>query len=237
MTLLSRLRWLIVPILGVAFLSVDSSTAEARRRGLILITTGHTIKNIGPIPAESAQMVRESVGNKNYEVGLQHNRFGIFWLDLWTWEPEYVLYDPDNEEDGGIIEPSFAAEILQVEESDLPKPFFYSVPPGLVALIVLGGLWAFVALKDSKEESAVNDKIDRLKGDVRYQHALKPLLAYYQQPAPEGQTPEQEAAANEAAFNKAVQQVVDQGVSREEAEQNLALLVQAAANEQNQFAS
>lgn len=237
MSLLARLRLLALLIFGFVCLCLDTSTAEARRRGLVLITTGDTIKNIGPVPDESAQMVREAAGNNNYEVGLVHNRFGIFWMDLWTWDPRYILYDPDNEEDGGIIEPSFAAEILQVEESNLPKPFFYSVPPGLVALLILGGIWAFVAMKDSKEESAVNEKIDRLRGDVRYQHALKPLLAYYQQPTPEGQTPEQEAAANEAAFNKAVQQVVDQGVSREEAEENLALLVQAAANEQNQFAS
>lgn len=130
-------------LLYLAFAAVllfGTGQAHAKR-GFAIINTGSTFSELAPLKKENLNKLNENerleVQMSNYDtVGYQYSRFGIFWLDIWNWSGEYIVYNKVSE-NGGIVTPAQAALLMGVEESKLPKPLNYRMPFGLMILVGL----------------------------------------------------------------------------------------------------
>lgn len=108
--------------------------AHARRGGIILITTGDTITDIGPIAEEHREAVEETTG-PGARVVYGYSYGGVFWLDLWTYDGAF--YVQDQRDELWSLTDEEAAELLGGSAS---PPLGYRFPP----LLVLLGLSALV---------------------------------------------------------------------------------------------
>ena len=131
-----------LPLLVLAIPFILPSEAHARKRGFFLITTGETVKHMGDVQAEAKPLVQMATNGQDPQVGYLHDRFGILFLDLWTWGGQYCLYK-DNEV--WALDKEQAAGLMGKSPDDIGTPFWYRVPPLL--LIVGVGAVAFVGVK------------------------------------------------------------------------------------------
>ena len=106
-------------------------TAEARK--FMLITSGDQIRELTPAPG--APGLAQGGGMK---VGHVCSYGGLFWIDFWTWGGQYCAYKAENQRECQVVPPSVAAVLPGVPEDELPTPFFYRFPLGLVVLAGLG---------------------------------------------------------------------------------------------------
>jgi hypothetical protein len=198
------------------------STPSTARAGVILITRGETISHVGDVAPQ------HRANAKIDKVGYKYGYWGIFWIDLWTWDGTYCVYEGDHYKP---IQPSEAALLIGKSERELGKPFLYQVPLGWLIfgpLIVIGIIATIV------------DKVKQAKAtpfyqDVRYQSALHLMNEDYARRAAEtranpaeaqGQAASDESAA---AFEAAVKHLVDTGIDREQAERSLTLMTHGPA--------
>ncbi|MCA9709670.1 MAG: hypothetical protein KDK70_27780, partial [Myxococcales bacterium] len=126
MTRLLRL----LPLLAFVLVCLPQSEAHARR-GIMLITSGDSITHVAELEAEAAKIVEEEVGS-GVAVGYKYEQFGVFFLELWTWDGQYVLYRGDDYWDLPESEVAKLAGVSSVDE--LSKPLLYTFPLGLIIL-------------------------------------------------------------------------------------------------------
>jgi hypothetical protein len=224
----------LLSLLALAISSFLSAPAQARR-GVILITTGNTIKHVAEVAVEMKPVVRAVTGTSvDYHVGYLHERFGVFWIDLWTWGGEYVLYD-DSEENLWTLDEEETASILGATPEQLSKPIFYTFPPGLLALGTIGAVCLIMQTQTGKRTAQANQEVERLLEDPRYERALEKIVKHdaERQVAAMSESADPQALGNDAAvFDRAVQQLVEQGIPYNDAYCNLNLLVDAARAQQ-----
>ncbi|MFO0848496.1 MAG: hypothetical protein U0871_08065 [Gemmataceae bacterium] len=192
-----------------ALLSAGDATA-----GLVLITRGDRVVHLGDV---SPQMRAEY---KVSRVGYKYSYVGVFWVDLWTFEGTYCVYDADRY---GPIEPAAAAFLLGRSDDVPARPFFYLCPLGWLILGPVAGVWAAVAVRDRRRERA----FARLSQDPEYQTALRVLDAEYAKQPAEGASAATPEARYRTALDAAVHHLVAAGVGRDEAERNLTAMVRA----------
>ena len=141
--------FLIVAICTIACgFSLNSSLYAAEKPaslpGIILITRGDKITDIGEIPKENREQLEAFANVQGLKAGYYYNQFGIFWLEIWSWDGQYCFYTDD---DGSqvLLEASKAqvATALNKKPEDLGKPWSYTFPPGLMLLIAGGAIWIF----------------------------------------------------------------------------------------------
>jgi hypothetical protein len=222
-------RIVLLPLMALAITSLWTAAAEAG--GLILITRGNTIKHVAEVSDPMKPVVRSVTGTStNYHVGFLHERFGVYWIDLWTWGGEYVLYD-DSEEDLWSLDPDQTAAIMGTTPDELSKPIFYTFPPGLLALGAIGAVCLGMQNFAGKSKAVANKEVERLLEDPRYEQSLEMLLKHHQQKqlATVGENSGQETFEDDAVvFDRAVGQLVEQGVPYNDAYCNLNMLLEAA---------
>jgi hypothetical protein len=127
-----RVRFLFLFIVAALFMGVHEAHA---RRGFVLITHGDAVSEMGParLPAEAAAAAPELNGAK---IGFHYDYFGFFWLDLWNWNGEYVIYNSDRQ--ATHLTKAQAAVLLGVPESEIGTPLNYKFPFGLDILVGIG---------------------------------------------------------------------------------------------------
>jgi hypothetical protein len=177
-------------------------STEADARGIMIINTGEDVMKIADIDAE---ILRELEVPGNPAIGVMYSRFGVFWLDIVRWNPQYVIFVDDGL-DGFSYEEAPEAELAVLAGVDkLEKPMRYYLPPGGVILgliVVIGGpLIARSMLADNKRRAT-------LMADPRY-------VAAFNQYEGDHETPQGER------FEKAVALLVEQGVPDEQGRPNL----------------
>lgn len=221
----------LLPLLAVTLASLVASAAHARRGGVILITTGNTIKHVAEVANEMKPVVRAVTGTSaNYHVGYLHERIGVFWIDFWTWGGEYVLYD-DSEEELWSLDEEETASFVGTTPDDLSKPIFYTFPPGLLIVGAIGAVCIGLETQARKSTSQTNAEVERLLADPRYERSLELVVKhdFQKRVAATGGDSEPGTIEDDAAvFKRAVQQLVEQGIPYNEAYCNLNLLVDAA---------
>ena len=196
----------------VALLVVFFTQAEAHaKKGLVLITSGDSITHVADLDPEVAKAIESDVG-PGVAVGYKYEQFGLFFLEIWSWDGEFVLYRDDEFWTG---EPQMIAEAAGVSSLDeLSKPFTYTVPPGLIVIgvLVIGFIvFSLVSGDDEDEDEDEEPTIDPnhpLLADPRYQQALQ--LYNNNQVAP-----------HEQRLEWAVAHLTAQGIGDAEARANL----------------
>ena len=79
-------------VLGAVLLA--PSRGEAK--GFMLITYGDDISKVADIPPQILENVKQSTGATSPEIGYKYSNFGIFFLNLWTWGGDYVIFENDT---------------------------------------------------------------------------------------------------------------------------------------------
>ncbi|MBW3543036.1 MAG: hypothetical protein KY476_22480 [Planctomycetes bacterium] len=131
-----------VPILAAGLYLLTPSTAEARR-GIVFIQTGNTVKDVGALPPDMEAALEQNAGITDPRVGYLHDRFGVFWLDVWTWNGQWCIYAGDAAD---VITADQAAQLLGTSADKLSVPFWYRFPPLFVIIVVGGTLLASAAI-------------------------------------------------------------------------------------------
>lgn len=203
--------------------------APGRSEAGVLITQGSTINHVGDVPAELKQALPADFGGA--AVGFHYSYFGVFWLDLWTWDGTFCLYAGKKYM---ALTPAEAAARLDKPESELSTPFLYRFPLGLM---ILGGL-ATLGVLGALAERRSKRKTVLLLEDPKYQHAVALLYDHVRkeeaalaarQAAGAAAAGPGEGDVGAAAFEAAVVYLTNEGVPREEAETNLQRVLAATA--------
>ena len=135
-------RRLSAVLLCAAAWSAAPSDADAARRGFALITHGEDVDAVLPVSAEAGPILAMNGVPAGANVGYAYSEFGVFWLNLWTWDGQWCIVNAAEDEvwalENGKAE---AAELAGVDESALSKPWTYTFPPGLILIGVLAVGW------------------------------------------------------------------------------------------------
>lgn len=195
------------------------SPSEAK--GCVVTTWGDTISHVGEA---SPQAKHKHASNR---VGYKYSYFGVFWIDLWTHGGTYCVYEGKSYNE---IAPGEAALLLGKNDAEMSTPFLYRVPLGWIIfgpLIVIGIICWALETTSAKEGTP-------LFQDARYRKALEILHEQYaKQPAtPPVQATETQSTSEDdirvrVAFEAGVQHLIENGIPRDEAEQNLGAMIQA----------
>lgn len=205
-------KWLrpLLPAVALTLTLGASSEAQARGGGFVIINTGEDVMSIAEIPAETIRELELDPALGTPEVGVMYSRFGVFWLDIVRWNPQYVIFVDDGIEGFSYEQASVSdlAVLTGLSEAEIKKPIRYYLPPGgviLGLLILIGGpLYGFSVASSKKRRTT-------LMADPRYQAAV----AQYQG---DFETPE------DARLEAAVASLANQGVPAQEARDNLVFL-------------
>ena len=180
-----------LPLMAPVLLLLGPDDALARKRVPPLITQGEAIKHLADVPDDRKPEARRIAGI-HADIGYRHQHVGVLWLDLWSWDGEYCLYQGTSSWD---LTPSQAASLLGISQAELRKPILYSVPIGLVALLITGGTG--LALVGSKRSNKAD--FDEVMTDPRYLRAWEILHE------------------EEGNVDEAVEYLGNQGIAREQA--------------------
>lgn len=138
-----------LPALALATVALSASEAEAK--GILIITHGEAVMHYADLSTEMHDALKTATGH-DLKVGYLYSNFGIFWLDLWTWDGQYCLYEGDSVE---RLTPEQAAEVLGTTTDKLGKPLLYTLPLGLLILLGAGlGLFGWSRLTRSSTPAA-----------------------------------------------------------------------------------
>lgn len=119
----------------LGLLATLASSNLACRGGAVIWGAGETISHRADLADGLKAELSEESGLANPAIGFKYEYFSIFFLDLWTGEGEYVLYEGDR------YFPLTEAHLTSIGTSsdELGKPFLFYVPLGLVAVVLLLG--------------------------------------------------------------------------------------------------
>jgi hypothetical protein len=220
-------RALVGGLVGFALWSPSQASA-----GFVLVTWGESISHIGHASPQAKQTHGSS------QVGYKYGYWGVFWLDLWTHGGTYCVYDGDRY---SPIQPAEAARLLGKREDELSTPFLYRVPLGWLIFGPLLVIWIVGSALGEGGGNAIGPAFQ----DPRYQQALDVMKEQYaKQPAAgapaqgaESQTTTDDGNRFRVAFEAGVQHLIEVGIPREEAERNLATMIQVLAQAQQQEAT
>jgi hypothetical protein len=118
------MRVLALHVIVIFLVLFSASPAHAGRGGIVIINYGEDTLHIRDLPPEVANQIGYPTLAYRYDL------FGVFWLDLWRWGGEFVVYD-----EGQLSYAPLTAEDLEAL-GGAGVPWKYRAPPGL--LIVLG---------------------------------------------------------------------------------------------------
>jgi hypothetical protein len=123
---------------GVAVAFALFSPGEVNAGGVVVYTWGDTISHVGQAQPQARQ------GHWGSNVGYKYHYLGAFWIDLWTSDGTYCVY-----ESGSLYEPissAEAAKLLGKSESDLTTPFLYRWPLGWMIFGPVVIIWVIIYL-------------------------------------------------------------------------------------------
>ena len=147
-----KLRHLLFVIVVCAGFINSERNAEAR--GLMIVNTGLDVTHVSELnDAAKAELVAEA---QDMKIGYAYERFGVFWLDIWRWDGQFVFYKGDElfEEEEETIAAAAAGP--------LSRPISYRLPPGLWVLvggaIIFGLFTVFGKGKEGEQNDVVVDQ-------------------------------------------------------------------------------
>ena len=155
--------------------------------------------------------------NTDLAVGFKYSYFKLFFCSFWTWKGKFVVYHGNMYME---VPEALISQWLGKPEGELSTPFAYQFPLGL---LILGGIVALGLLTKIFVESDA-DRVRKLLKNPKYQHALEILSRPEPQPVAD-QSLSDASRLFERRLTAAVDYLHWEGLSREEAEGNLRLIV------------
>lgn len=125
----------------MAFALFILMSAGCGRGGFVIIGAGETLDHLASFDAETRARVQAELGFAEPAVGLKYEYFSLFFLNVWTWEGDVVLYD-EGEDTYIEVTPGQLRDYTGRSSADFGRPFFYRFPVG--QLLLIAGLLAFL---------------------------------------------------------------------------------------------
>ncbi|BBM84362.1 hypothetical protein [Candidatus Uabimicrobium amorphum] len=141
----------------VVVLLLFSPQLEAK----LLITYGDDIVKVAELPAE----MKKQASVADMCIGYKYGQFGVFYLQIWTWSGEFCLYSESQNTYWTLDE----KQIKTLNESvpgGLKAPFSYTVPPGLIVIIIVIAILIFIGKNADDEEPAPETAANNAEGDT-----------------------------------------------------------------------
>ena len=113
----------------------DAPLHTARKRIPVLIGTTEVLDRIGDLPPEALGQLRSGEGE--YAMGFYYEAFQIFWMNVWTWDGHYVIYQSEQEYVDTTPEEMEMLLGFPPEEEFSP-PMGYRFPLGMILLLLVG---------------------------------------------------------------------------------------------------
>lgn len=152
---------LLALILALGFITFDSSDAHAKR-GIAIINTGEQIFHVGPFP-EAVQ-----APDQNLQVAVLCGQFGLFWAAVWTYDCRFVAFIP-SEQAYADIPPEILPEVeKKYDFSDGQRDLWNKY--GIVVLILLLALFAYLKLREDHEVPDYNEDPDQYEDLGDFDH-------------------------------------------------------------------
>jgi hypothetical protein len=188
-------------VFALCALAILNDSAAAK----VLITFGDTTHEYGK-PGHKPIDFKD--GGGVLRVGFKYDYAGIFWLDAWTWNGDYVLYN-----DAGVmqvLDRTTAADMLDVDESTIPPPPGYRFPPLPIAFFGIGvPLFVWWRLRHRAHRKVEEE----LGDDPSYRKALSIARG------------DETHADDDERFEDAVQELTLDGIDERTARRNLKMLL------------
>lgn len=109
--------------------------AGCGRGGFIVVGAGETLDHLASFDAETSQRLQAEVGFVDPAVGLKYEYFSLFFLKVWTWEGDVVIYEKG--EDLYIeVTPEELREYTGRSSDEFGRPFLYRFPLGQIVLFL-----------------------------------------------------------------------------------------------------
>lgn len=106
--------------------------APSAAPALVVYGNGNRVSDVQNLPAPVKQELAAKVpGAAGARLGFVYKYFHIYWIPLWTYEGTHAIYVGDQY---WPLTPQQVQELTGKTPEDLGKPFWYRVPPGLLAL-------------------------------------------------------------------------------------------------------
>jgi hypothetical protein len=143
MSLFRRQLVVLAMLLGsLSFTGIESSAHAAK--GFIVYGFGDHIADGGTIPQTFLEKHPEYPSG--FRIGWKYGYFDVFWCNVWTWSGQHVLYREagDSWEYFDLSDEDVAGLRASGADLQLGVPFEYTVPPGLLVLLVVIGLWVLL---------------------------------------------------------------------------------------------
>ena len=123
-------------ILVVSLFALLLHAADAEAKGFFLLTWGESVFHVSQV-AEPEQTALQERLHRGVALGYEYSYAGVFWLDLWTWDGQWCLY---NGRTFWKLTPDQAAAILHTtaDELDKPKLFWFNPEKKIRATIHQG---------------------------------------------------------------------------------------------------
>jgi hypothetical protein len=226
--------------LGLAVALWGTFSAGRAQAIPIIHGAGYTITHVADLPPQVVQKLAEKAKQKQLpfqpnKLGFRYWRFHLFWADVWTSGGEFVAYRFERDRWAMPLgtNPATVARDVGLPEDKVYTPWLYTVPLGWW---IVGGFFLFLILSNARgktnsqpaSESAgempnqVPFAEERLLSDPRYQQALREMN-------PHGLLLDELSLAD---IQRGIDSLVAQDVPRDEAEANLARLLEYLRSQQ-----
>ncbi len=196
-----------------------STTASVAEAGIpIIYGHGEEIAHVADLGPEAQAKAKSELGGE-VAIGWLYQRFHIFWMDLWTWGGEHVLYA--GNECWSMEEADWLDVVGADYQAQLATPWTYYAPPGL--LIVACFLILSVATKLCTSD---DKKVKALRHDPLYSQAV----GLYSQKAAASRDAVADGTAtgiSQSGLLEAVKFLHTQGVPAADAERNMRSLLKS----------
>jgi hypothetical protein len=187
---------------------------------------GETITHLADLP-QNAPLRKQLNVAANFQpskLGYKHWRLRIFWCPIWTADGEFVAYTTERAPYLPLsTNPEETARVAGMNVDDVSVPLMYRFPLGWW---IIGGLVIFGSIASALDKSTpptplgpqpipISTEDVQLLTDEKYQKAIEAVYA-------EGRMGEQVTMDD---IQRGVETLIARGVPREEAELNLALVL------------
>lgn len=178
---------------------------------------------------------------ENFKVGMMHSRFALFFMNVWTWGGEIVLYTDDT---------YYTIDIPQDQAiAKYGKPFSYSYPTfALLTALGLGGYVAFILMaarqgsrkpvqvsrsftpapEDMSENSVPKTSVPRPSVSFKKEFTDEELQEMYEDPRYQNALQINDSQGLEAALDS----LVETGMQKTQARYSFKALIQAVEEAQ-----
>ncbi|MEM6954633.1 MAG: hypothetical protein AAF411_06300 [Myxococcota bacterium] len=105
-------------------------------RGMVVVGVGESIDHLASFDDETKAQLQAETGFAEPAVGLKYESFSLFFLPVWNWEGDVVVYETDGDRYLPLSDTELR-EFTGRSADDFSTPFLYRFPIGLMVLLAI----------------------------------------------------------------------------------------------------